>query len=143
MDGDVDVYLYGSDGYTVLSGFPISLKAAQRSTTSAGDHILIFPTKPTLEANTFYRLIVVPTTATSISLTCVAPADDGGYSGIDNYPEGGDVIYTERATAPSSGDYAWTDANYKPAIAVVIDGIDAGSSGGLIIHPGMNGGLNG
>lgn len=131
-DGDVDVILYDSDEYTVMSGFPITLTAAKRRYNGRYDHVIVFPTKPTITADTWYRLVALPKSTTDISTQYAYGLDDGAVSWLNQAPEGANLIYTTRNGAPSSGDHNWTDSNYKPMMAVIIDGVDFSSSGGGI-----------
>ena len=141
--GDCQLIMYNSDGYTVATGFPITITAAQREATGESMYTIIFPTKFTCVANTFYRFIVLPTTSSNISLDAGTPVDDGAVLGINCYPEGTDFVYTTINGVPSSGNNSWTDANVKISHGFLIDGIDSGSAaGGLLTNTGMNGGLN-
>ena len=141
LAGNVNIILYDSDGYTVMSGFPISLNALQTTSASVKDYYIVFPTKPTLAAGAVYRLAVLPITSTSISLYNYTPVDDGSFLGITAFSEGTNVEYTAFNGTPTSGNHAWTDSSDKPDMQLVIDGIDVGG-GGLLTHPGMNGGFN-
>lgn len=134
LDGDVDVIIYGSDEYTVMTGFPITLKNTQRGSTSARFIQVLFPTKPTFEANTYYRIIVLPKSTTDVVLSNYTAASDGSYNGYDLFPEGDDVCLTQRATEPTSGSHTWIDtALDKPRMHVLIDGIETstGAAGGI------------
>lgn len=130
-DADIDVILYDSDEYTVKSGFPITLTAAKRRGDGRYDHLIIFPTKPEILADTWYRLVILPKSTTNISIAYAYGADDGAFSWLYQSLEGLNVVYTTRNGAPSSSDHTWTDANYKPYMAVLIDGIDTGSGSGI------------
>lgn len=143
IDYATDILMYDSDEYTVVSGFPITINPLKRRVVDYGLYNITLSSRVTIEANTWYRIVLLPTTTSSISFILSNPADDGSVLAIDAYPEKNDAIYTCRNGAPSSGDHAWTDRNYKPCIAVIIDGIDVSSGGGLMIHPGMSGGMNG
>lgn len=133
LDGDAQIIIYDSDEYTVMAGFPISLNNLQRATTSARWISVVFTTPVECEANTDYRIVVLPTTSTNIILTNWAPVDDSEFYGYTAFPEGDDIILTRRGSAPSSGDHVWTDSTDKPHIQVFIDGIEAsaGAAGGI------------
>lgn len=128
-DSDVDIIMYGSDEYSVLTGFPITIKAAQRRSNSAYDNIIIFPTKPEILADTWYRIVTLPKSTTDVTLNYAYGQDDGAVSWLGLSQEGANLIYTYRNGAPSSGDHAWTDENYKPYMQPIIDGIEASSGG--------------
>lgn len=130
LDGDVDVYLYNSDGYSVFSGFPIRVKSTQRTSTSVRDIDIVFPQKPELLANTAYRLIIAPVTSSTVVLYNYSFPDDVSYYGVDQFFEGNKFLLTQRNSAPTSEDHEWTDSTTdKPAMIVIIDGIETGSSG--------------
>lgn len=140
---DVDVILYDSDEYTVMSGFPITISCTKKASTAANDAIIPFPTKPTLNANSWYRLVLLPKhSSNNVTFATIDPADDGSYDGVTAFTEGADFVYTTFNGAPSSGSHSWTDSNVKPRMSILLDGIDTGSAGGLLRHPGMQGGLN-
>jgi galactitol-specific phosphotransferase system IIB component len=128
IDSDVDIYLYDSDGYSVISGFPVTLNKGQRVFDTSRWVQVVFPVKADLLADTWYRLAIVPTTTTNIVITNCVYTSDGSYSGMDACPEGRNIVLTSRASAPSSGDHSWTDSTTdKPIITLLIDGIDTGS----------------
>lgn len=129
IDAAANLYLYDSDEYTALSGFPIAIDTKRAETTS-GNTFVPFPTKPTLNADTWYRLIIVPTTTTSITIAYATPSDDGSVSGMTHFSEGANFLYTYRAGAPSSGDHTWTDENRKPILSILVDGIEISSGSG-------------
>lgn len=132
LDGDANIYLYDSDEYTAFSGFPVAVKNTQRLTATLGEHLVIFPVKSTLEANTWYRLVVAPSTTTNLTLYNTEFTSDGSYDSMNACFEGSDIVTTYRTAAPSSGDHAWTDSTtLKCCLGVVIDGIEA-SSGGTV-----------
>jgi hypothetical protein len=132
-DVDIDVILYGSDEYTVATGFPITITNTKRAVDRAGDFYIPFPTKPEINADTFYRLVLLPKSTTNIMLKLSTPGDDGSFLGIDQFTEQRNVIYTTINGAPSSGDHTWTDTNVKTQINLIIDGIEAstGAAGGI------------
>jgi galactitol-specific phosphotransferase system IIB component len=130
---DWQIILFDSDEYTVVTGFPITVKALQRGTTGYRDIFVQFPVKATINANAWYRLIVLPTTTTDIYTAYNTPVDDGSFSGADCFFGGANFIHTYRSTAPSSGDHAWTDSNLKMHMCLFLDGIEAstGAAGGI------------
>ena len=133
LDSETDLILYDSDEYTVMSGFPITLNANKRAAANNGFHYVEFPTEPTFEANTDYRIVLLPKSTTAISITYSVPVTDGSLLALDMYPEGTNVINTVRTGAPSSGDHSWTDYNtQRYSWAFVVNKIDfsSGSSGG-------------
>lgn len=131
QDAEVDVILYDSDEYTVMSGFPITLDADLRRTNSMYSLNVLFPTQPTLSANTWYRLVVLPKTSTNIGIQTQAYATDGSLTTQDTESYGAFCAYTTFNGAPSSGSHVWTDDDTKiPLHNIYIDQIDIGSGGG-------------
>jgi hypothetical protein len=134
FDHNCNIILYDSDEYTVASGFPISINALQRRATDEGDFIVLFPTKFEANANTWYRIVVLPTTTSNIFFLRGTVASDGSVDGMDAFPEGSDIIYTAFNGVPSSGSHVWTDTETdKPSMQLIIDGIEAstGAAGGI------------
>ena len=130
LDTTTNVILYDSDEYSIITGFPISLSSSQRRNYNQAEYIVVFPTRPEISADTWYRLVLLPTTDTSIGLTVATLPDDGTTLGIGASLEGANLVYTYRNGTPSSGDHTWTDSNDKPAMTLLVDGIDSGSGGG-------------
>jgi hypothetical protein len=92
-------------------------------------HHLMFPSSVDLSANTDYRLIVEPTTATSMVFYDFTV---GALAQLDAWP-GGRNFHLSTAKDPT-GDGDWTNYNSgtfrMPYIGLLIDAIDAGSAGG-------------
>jgi hypothetical protein len=131
-DSDVDIILYEPDEYTVASGFPITISATKRRSSGRAIHSIIFPVKPEIEANTFYRIVFLPKNTTDINILRSTLSDDGSYSGASQTLENDNISYTYRNGFPSSGDHTWTDSsNDRIYMSVLIDGIDAGAAGGI------------
>lgn len=143
LDGDASLIVYGSDEYTAISG-PHALDADQRAVNTVQDYTVIFPTAIEVTSETWYRIVLLPTSATNILIYYLTFTDDGATAGITASLGGSNFVYTYRNGAPSSGDHAWTDSTtIQPGINLLIDGIDTGAAaGGLLRHPGMQGGLN-
>lgn len=143
MDGDFDLYLYGPDGYTVLAG-PISCDADKRSANTVGGFVILFPTSITIESDTFYYLMFAPVDATSSSVYVQVLSDDGALVGNTAFQTAENWLEAYRSTAPSSGDADYTvEAARRPCVTLICDGINVSEGGGgLLVHPGMNGGLN-
>ena len=133
-DADTDLILYEPDGYTVATGFPITLNKNDRTANSLGWYFLEFPTPPTITADADYRFVFLPKESTNCTMYLVNPTDDGAISGLTAYQEGSRLVYTSRNGAPSSGDKAWTDSTtQKTTVALFISEIDipTGGSGGI------------
>ena len=133
-DSDTDLILYEPDGYTVATGFPITLNKNDRVSNSFGWYFIEFPVHPIIVADSDYRFVFLPKETTNCTMFMVTPTPDGGISGLTAYQEGSDLVYTTRNGAPSSGDKAWTDSTtQKTTVALFISEIDipTGGSGGI------------
>lgn len=137
VDGDnpFDVVLY--EGTTELTS--VSLDANIRGLNADAVYIFIpFATAQSLSANTTYYLAIKPTTTSTVriaSFDVAASAVMGCFLGGTNF-----VL----ATRADSGAWSTTDTS-RPFMGIVVDQFDdgAGGGGGLRVHPGMNGGING
>lgn len=139
-DSDTDLILYEPDGYTVATGFPITLNKNERTANSLGWYFVEFPVPPTITADLNYRFAFLPKENTNCTMYVVTPESDGEISGLTGYMEGSRVVYTYRNGAPSSGDKEWTDSTtQKSTVSLFISEIDipSGGSGGGPIMGGM------
>lgn len=125
-DGDYDVELYEADEYTLVSGFPISVKGAKRRANTLLGTYVLFPSAVTLVANTWYRLVIAPSSATAVSTYYVDfSTTSGSFSNMGALPAGEDCIYTTFNGTPTSGSHVWTDTATRRFVgALLIDGID-------------------
>jgi len=134
-DTDTELILYDSDEYTVMTGFPVTISSTKRSANTTGEFLITFLTKPELESNTFYRMVLLPKTSTNIVMSTLNTPDDSSILGSGNYVETTSLSYTTFNGAPSSESHSWTDTVVKPQISFLIDGIDIG--GGSLIGPSV------
>ena len=138
-DEDCQLILYDADEYTVVSGFPITIQGNMRRANARAQHFVEFPTEPTLTAGSFYRLVLLPTTVTSIITEYITPSDDGGVLGITSMVGGANFIYTSFNGTPTSGSHAWTDvATQRPGILPVVSQISTGGGAGIIAGAGSD-----
>lgn len=138
-DSDADIILYDSDEYTAMAGFPIAIDKDKRKADGNNSQYFEFPTEPTLSADTWYRLVLLPKSVTNMAIATSVPADDGAILGMTALSEGGNVGYTTFNGSPASDSHVWTDDMTKRvSIAVVLNAIDfpAGGGGGLPILGG-------
>lgn len=129
----VDYVLY--DGTTALATISIP---AGHSASNVGYETYYFDTPVTLAAGTVYRLVAKPTSTTNINVREVIVSAAGM---MDMLPGGSDWYKTSRTDAGS-----WTDDTLRRiwALGIFIDQIDdAAGGGGMIVHPGMSGGMRG
>jgi hypothetical protein len=121
---DYDVVVYDSDGTTVLSTQSVDGDVTSSTGNQFHEHDL--DADVSLSANTVYRVVIKPTTVTSLtfndhSFNSLALMDTAG---------GGQNFYL---TARTNGG-SWTDYNSgtfrKPRISLLLNGFDDGTGGG-------------
>ena len=123
IDNPVDIVFYDSDGTTatVLA----SLISGYRAGTVGGPQKIIFNTKKTLLANTWYRLVFLPTSASSIVITELQLTSAAYQTGL---PGGDSFMWTTVNGAPGS-EAAWTNTTTSRMYGgLVFDQIDDGAS---------------
>ena len=131
LDGDADVYLVDAswDGTSGDALATASLDATLRGDVSNTMHFIEFTATVDLTANTFYRLVVVPTSVTNLSINyaSLVSADQ-----MAAQPLGADFHYTT-ANNPND-DTDWTNYNSGtfrvPFMGLFIDGLSDGAGGG-------------
>lgn len=115
-----DVIFYDSDGTTVLSSATIDGDA--RQSNSPGPYYFRLPASVSVNANTFYRLAIKPSTSNTMTVYSIqysSAAQMGQYGGSNIH----------HSTRKSSG--SWTDTTTTRMIAgLMIDGIDIPAGGG-------------
>ena len=112
-----DFVLYDADGTTVLKA--VSAVVAQIF-DNTGPHYALFASPQVLLANTDYRLVVKPTTASNFT---IAVMKFDSTTIMDSLDGGSAVKYTSRADGGS-----WTEtATQRVSIAALIDGLDDGA----------------
>lgn len=127
-DDDCDVILYDTDGYTVVTGFPVTLSSTKRRANTAGTAFVAFSTTPTITANSYYRLVVLPKNTTGVVMTYTIPGDDGAILGMSALYGGSNVAYTTFNGTPTSGSHTWTDTATKLlSLSLLISEIDIGA----------------
>lgn len=121
---DYDIVVYDSDGTTALATQSIDGDVTSATNTMFHEHYL--DADVTLAANTVYRVVVKPTTVTSLTF------HDNSFNGLAlmDTVEGGQSWYLTART--NAG--AWTDYNSgtfrKPRLALLLNGFDDGAGGG-------------
>lgn len=133
--GNFDAKLYDSDGSTVLKSVSVDGDEAKATGGSAAVFFW-FASPQTLDADTFYRITLLPTTGTSVTLT----EFDVASSAIMDALEGGqDFHHTSRVDAG-----AWTDTTTKrPFMGLIVDQLDDGAGGSeTFTGSQLNRGLN-
>lgn len=127
--GDFNVKLYDSDGQTEL--LTRSVVAAATENSYVRWHHVKFSGEASLIKNTYYYLLVEPTTSSNVELHYMeVPAGKAGY--LDQMDGGQDFHYAERSSgAPSA------TTTRRPLISLELtafdDGVSVGGAGGPII----------
>jgi hypothetical protein len=123
--GDCNVLLRQDDD-TAISGTTISIDKDIRNLTVGAPYQADFPTKPTIAADTFYRLCVEPTTTANITWYYVE-ADSQAM--LDVYEAGSDVHESVWDTSLNPDQWV-NNLNIRPAMAIRFDQIEQGAGGG-------------
>lgn len=102
----------------------------------------LFPSDIDLAADTYYRLVVEPTSASTVSVYDLNVPSLAALSAW----AGPDWVFTTAKDPTGDGD--WTNYNSGtfrvPLMGLLLSGFDAGGGGGgLLTHPGMSGGMRG
>lgn len=119
LDGDTDIELYDNDGVTLLE--TISLDSNVRGVTSRTILLKSFVTPIELIKNTFYRIILHPTTGTDITLGTFIVTDDGASEAMNALNGGVNFHYTTCHGSPVN-EASWTQtATRRPLIGLMID----------------------
>lgn len=128
-----ELHLYDS-GNTSIASVTTAADPQVRSAVGAGMHEYYFNTDVTLTAGATYRIVLKPTSTTSLTVQ-VLDLDQAGY--MSAMPGGTNWQYTSRVDA---GAFSETSTRRLP-IWLLVDGISDGA-GGVRVHPGMSGGIN-
>lgn len=128
----------GASDTTVLQD--VTLDTDVFNSTSGRPFVVCFDesTLATLNAGTFYRIGITTDNANDTNMWYWSVAAAGDF---DAFPLQQDCYWTQR---PSGG--SWTDVTtQRPWATLILDDITApaGGGGGLLLHPGMSGGIRG
>jgi hypothetical protein len=133
LTADADMVLYDNAGTPQRT---LSMASAVRFSNAIGIQRRRWTSEFWLTQGQDYRLVLKPTSASTVVLPY---ADAMNAAAMAATPGGVNIIDTARTDAG-----AWTDTNTRqPMMGLYIDYIDTGSSGGIIVHPGMTGGMRG
>lgn len=133
-DAASNLILYGSDGATAMQtlAFPDS---DIRSSANNTLHRYLFDTPQTLNKDSIYRLIIQPTTTTSVSISTITFLDDSPYYGVDQLPLGQNAVYTTANGTPAN-EGSWTnDLNKRPIMGLILDALDISTGSGGLANP--------
>jgi len=113
-------------GTGILASTPTVDKDANRDSATGLIALLPFTASVTLDPNTNYRLIVEPTTATSLDIYSITV---GALNQLDGFPGGQNFHRTTAKDPTADGD--WTNDNSAafrhPLMGLMIDGVDDAS----------------
>lgn len=134
LDAVADIVLYDSDGTTALA--TVSLDPDIRQSAAGRNRLVRFASDISLLKDTVYRLSVKPTSVTNISMYDKVV---NGAAIMDAYEGGQNFHWSQRTDAG-----AWTQTTTKrPGIGLFVTALDDGAAAGLLVHPGMTGGMRG
>lgn len=133
-DCEIDLYVNGATTATVA----VSLDKDQIGTTAQRFRTFVFPGGQTIAANQKFYVSVRPTTVTNVTLQIYTV----NTASVLDQLEGGQNYCL--GTRVDQGAWAADTTTQKPAIYLYFDQFDNGvSAGGVKVHPGMDGGING
>ncbi|KKK74077.1 hypothetical protein LCGC14_2887360, partial [marine sediment metagenome] len=125
LSGDANIEVYNSDGVTIHE--TITLDNDIRSAFGAVGTVfrnLVTPLE--LTKDTFYWIILYPTTGTNIALYLLDVTDDGASEAMNAIDGGVNFHYTTVNGSPSvEGDYTQT-LTRRPMIGLILDQLDNG-----------------
>jgi hypothetical protein len=124
-DGDYNVLFYAADGTTATTVYVADKDV--RDATLPGVQKIAFTTKQTLVADTFYRLVVLPTSVTNINTYRM---DFSAAKYMDATPGGQDCHFTTANGAPAAeGDWTQTTTS-RLFVSLRFDQLDDGTGDG-------------
>lgn len=129
IDNAAELILYDSDGVTALQ--TITLPGPNiRNSANSGYYKLYLDTAQTLNKDSSYRLILKPTTTSTVSETNITFTNDGSLLGINQLPLGINACYTYCTGTPDEL-IDWTDdTTIRPMMGLIYDQIDLPASTG-------------
>lgn len=136
IDANLDIVLYDSNGSTALAS--VSIDTDLRVSVNSSIHYFEFSSSVNLSKDVYYYLSIKPTTVTSITLSYFAVS---AVAVMDACVGGQNAHYASRADAG-----AWTAVTtQRPFVSILLDAFDdgVGGSGGILVNPGLTGGMNG
>lgn len=134
--GDLSVVLYDDAG-AELSSSSTAFDGNHNNGTGNGPSIIYFDNTVSLAKDTWYRVALVPSSATNVGIATVQLPSANYRSGT---PGGTNHHYATRA----SGTWTDTATDTVPLLDILIDQLDDGAgagASGMLVHPGMNGRL--
>lgn len=128
-DGDFNVNLYDSDGATKIAGGSFSCDKDSRRTTGPEIQMMPFLSTVNLLANTFYRLVIEPSSATTLTIYDFTV---NTAAAMDAHDGGQNFHLTSAKNPAAEGD--WTNTTTRrPFMGIGIKGFDDGASGSVIM----------
>ena len=126
LDGDADLVLYGPTD-TVLATVSMDKDVEPVATGSWGHYRAFTPV--TLAANTVYRAVVKPTSATSLSVYRMSLSGGGASAAMMEQHSGGTTFYRTHRTDAGS----WTDDSTERirSLGLFFDGFDDAAGGAV------------
>lgn len=114
IDGNANLILYDSDGTTILK--TVAMDKDIRAVTDMGSYFAHFSSPKILTIDTNYRLVLLPTTGTNISLSYLTVTDDGANKAM-NAVDGGVEMHGTSCNGPPTQESDWTN---EPTIRYIM-----------------------
>ncbi len=126
LDADADIEIYDSDGVTIIPDSTISMDANLRGGTGGKYRYRNLVTPIELTKDTFYRIIIHPTTGTNIALYALDVTDDGASEAM-NAIDGGINMHGTYCNGPPTVEANWTqEPTRRYLIGIILDQLDDG-----------------
>jgi hypothetical protein len=138
--GDWQMRLYDTDGTTVLQTVFVDKDEVSMGTAYSTNLYWEDGALATLNAGSYYRIAFAPTTATATGAIYAWDLDTAN-DRLCFVGNADDISATERR---NPGAWTETDTRIWAMQALIVDvTAPTGSAGGMLVHPGMSGGMRG
>ncbi len=125
LPADANIEIYDSDGTTIIPDGTISMDANLAGSAGAKPIVKILTTPIELTKDTFYRIVLHPTTGTNINLYVLDVTNDGANEAMNAIDGGVNFHYTTCHGSPSvEGNWTQT-ATKRPLIGIMIDQLES------------------
>jgi hypothetical protein len=138
LDGDITLDIHLGDNASPIAGATCTCNKAFRGGGGFGLHQVLFDSGSIIQlaAGVTYRVVATATTTTASAIYRLLNVPENAQ--LDQLPGGKDWFYTSY----SGGAWADTDTA-RGYVGLLIRRLSDGAGGGLLTHPGMDGGMCG
>lgn len=133
FDGPTDIVFYDSDGATSLS--TLSISSSTRVGVVSDNSQFVFPSTFTVNADTYYRIVAKPTSATSIVVSDVT-ADSAAL--MESFPYGSEIHYTSAKDPNEEADWTNNVTRRCVSLGLIFSAIDTNPKGHVIYKSTIN-----